>query len=307
MTTSSFSPTAPTISTTSSSIQGELSALMRVHRPVVPKSLAFAIAMKPARAACLASAGIASSRLPSTTSTSAISSGTLARSFSMCGGTKWIMRSSFTGSSRSGAGAPIASGLKKLRGSFIRPNPRPKQESSWLPYEERPGLAKPLLQATARALTSTRAASAYSTSSIGHRCSPAWLSLGANRGKCRRSRMQPSRDFRSALLQWNIGLPDHFAPELRLLDEELGCLPAAFGDRLHLNSARLFAHVRSGEDLDHIAIDLVGQGRGRLRRRHHRVPGDGPVARQTRLGNGGNLRQFPHALRRADRHDLDLA
>jgi hypothetical protein len=29
------------------------------------------------------------------------------------------MRSSLTGSSRRGAGAPIASGLKKLRGSFI--------------------------------------------------------------------------------------------------------------------------------------------------------------------------------------------
>ncbi len=53
----------------SSSTQGELSALMRVHRPVAPKSCAFAISMKPARAASLASAGIASSRLPSTTST----------------------------------------------------------------------------------------------------------------------------------------------------------------------------------------------------------------------------------------------
>src|SRR6478735_6209471 len=41
----------------------------RVHRPVAPKSLAWAMAMKPARAAVLASAGIASSRLPSTTST----------------------------------------------------------------------------------------------------------------------------------------------------------------------------------------------------------------------------------------------
>jgi hypothetical protein len=29
------------------------------------------------------------------------------------------MRSSLTGSSRSGAGAPMASGLKKLRGSFM--------------------------------------------------------------------------------------------------------------------------------------------------------------------------------------------
>ena len=37
----------------------------------------------------------------------------------MCGGTKWIMRSSRTGSSWYGAGAPIASGLKKGRGSFM--------------------------------------------------------------------------------------------------------------------------------------------------------------------------------------------
>ncbi len=78
------------------------------------------MAMKPARAASLASAGMASSRLPSTTSTWLMSSGTLARIFSICGGTKWIMRSSRTGSSRNGAGAPIASGLKKLRGSFMR-------------------------------------------------------------------------------------------------------------------------------------------------------------------------------------------
>ena len=36
----------------------------------------------------------------------------------MCGGTKWIMRSSRTGNSRSGAGAPMASGSKNWRGSF---------------------------------------------------------------------------------------------------------------------------------------------------------------------------------------------
>src|SRR5258706_515065 len=120
----------------------DVSALTRVHRPVAPKSLAFAIAMKPARAACLASAGIASSRLPSTTSTSAISSGTLARSFSMCGGTKWIMRSSFTGTSRSGAGAPVASGLKKLRGSFICLMPRLKRGVLDYGMKERPGPAK---------------------------------------------------------------------------------------------------------------------------------------------------------------------
>jgi hypothetical protein len=37
----------------------------------------------------------------------------------MCGGTKWIIRSNRTGKSRSGAGAPIAKGLKNCRGSFI--------------------------------------------------------------------------------------------------------------------------------------------------------------------------------------------
>ena len=41
-----------------------------------------AIAMKPSRAASLASAGIASSRLPSTTSTSEMSCGTFVRNFS---------------------------------------------------------------------------------------------------------------------------------------------------------------------------------------------------------------------------------
>jgi len=33
---------------------------------------------------------------------------------------KWIIRSSRSGKSRSGAGAPMASGLKKLRGSFMQ-------------------------------------------------------------------------------------------------------------------------------------------------------------------------------------------
>src|SRR5438105_4384375 len=53
--------------------------------------------MNPRRAASLASAGIASSRLPSTTSTWSMSSGTFKRIFSICGGTKWIMRSSLFG------------------------------------------------------------------------------------------------------------------------------------------------------------------------------------------------------------------
>ena len=65
------------------------------------------------------SIGIASSRLPSTTSTCPASSPTLARTFSLCGGTKWIMRSSRAGRSRSGAGAPMASGSKNLRGAFM--------------------------------------------------------------------------------------------------------------------------------------------------------------------------------------------
>ena len=47
MMTSSLAPTAGTISRMSSSPQGELSALMRVHRPVWPKSWALAISMKP--------------------------------------------------------------------------------------------------------------------------------------------------------------------------------------------------------------------------------------------------------------------
>ena len=69
MTTSSLAPAAGTISRMSSRPHGELSALMRVHSPVSPKSVALAMAMKPCRAATLASEGIASSRLPSTTST----------------------------------------------------------------------------------------------------------------------------------------------------------------------------------------------------------------------------------------------
>jgi hypothetical protein len=36
----------------------------------------------------------------------------------LCGGTKWIMRSSRTGKSRIGAGAPMASGAKNWRGNF---------------------------------------------------------------------------------------------------------------------------------------------------------------------------------------------
>ena len=99
----------------SSSAQGEFSALIRVHRPVAPKSTAFAIAMKPvARLRAWRRREWRPRDCPSTTSTWRTSSGTLAVTFSMCGGTKWIIRSSRTGSSRNGAGAPIASGSIEL-------------------------------------------------------------------------------------------------------------------------------------------------------------------------------------------------
>ena len=95
-----------------------------------PKSTALPMAMKPERAASFASIGMASSRLPSTTSTWRASSGTLARTFSLCGGTKWIMRSSRTGNSRIGAGAPMASGWKNWRGGFTRDQVLPKVSSA---------------------------------------------------------------------------------------------------------------------------------------------------------------------------------
>src|SRR5262249_28872191 len=201
------------------------------------KSFASASAMKPARAAALASAGIASSRLPSTTSTCAIRSGTFARSFSICGGTKWIIRSSFTGSSRSGAGAPMASGWKKFRGSF----------TSW------------------------------------------------------------SWSMPSDLLQRDVGLLDDLAPELRFLGKKFRRLGAGFGDRLHLNAVDLFDHVRTAENLDHVAVDPLGQRRRRLRRRHHGVPGDGAVSGQARLRDGRDLRKIAHAFAAAHGDDLDLA
>ena len=119
ITTSSLSPISPTIRVMSSRNQGEFSALTRTQSPVAPKSRARAIWMKPSRASALASIGIASSRFPSTTSTWAASSPTLARTFALCGGTKWIMRSNRAGSSTNGRGAPIASGSRNLRGALI--------------------------------------------------------------------------------------------------------------------------------------------------------------------------------------------
>ena len=111
MMTSSLLPIAATISVMSSSAQGELSALMRVHSPVAPNSIALAMAMKPLARRLLGVGGngvleIAEHHVDLRGRARAPWRVT----FSMCGGTKWIMRSSRTGSSRSGAGAPIASG-----------------------------------------------------------------------------------------------------------------------------------------------------------------------------------------------------
>ena len=120
MMTSSWWPAFRTSSDTSSWNQGEFSGFTRLQKPVpLPcQSYMFAISIAPARAASLASAGMASSRLARMTSTPGAMDGTFARTLSRCGGTKWIIRSSFTGRSRIGSGAPMASGLKKLRGVF---------------------------------------------------------------------------------------------------------------------------------------------------------------------------------------------
>src|ERR687895_1831618 len=119
MITSSRSPIAPTSVVRSSSTQGESSELTRVHSAVPPRSTSRPIFTSPARAASLRSAGTASSRLPSRMSVVAAMSGALAAIFSLEKSRKWIMRDGLKGISRSGSGAPTASGLKKSRGLRI--------------------------------------------------------------------------------------------------------------------------------------------------------------------------------------------
>jgi hypothetical protein len=53
-------------------------------------------------------------------STMGTTSGSLATTLSMCGGKKWITRLGLNGISRTGTGAPTASGLKKSRGLRTR-------------------------------------------------------------------------------------------------------------------------------------------------------------------------------------------
>ena len=59
---------------------------------------------------------MASSRLASRMSTVGAMSGTLPTIFGFCGGRKWMTRDGRNGMSRTGSGAPIASGRKKSFG-----------------------------------------------------------------------------------------------------------------------------------------------------------------------------------------------
>ena len=79
-------------------------------------SQALPISTSPARAASLSAAGTPSSRLASSTSTVGAIVGTLATIFGFDAGRKWIIRDGRTGISRTGSGAPTASGRKKSFG-----------------------------------------------------------------------------------------------------------------------------------------------------------------------------------------------
>src|SRR5215211_3059799 len=116
ITTSGRSPISETTRVRSSSIHGLSRAFTRVQRAVSPRSISRPTVMRPSRAASLRSTGTASSRLPSKMSTCGATSGALATILSFEKSRKWIIREGFTGISRSGSGAPIASGLKKSLG-----------------------------------------------------------------------------------------------------------------------------------------------------------------------------------------------
>ena len=114
--TSRRSPISVTSWVMSSSIHGDSSALTRVHSAVEPRSISRPTRISPSRAASLRSIGIASSRLPSRMSVFVAMSAALATIFSLEKSRKWIIREGRSGISASGAGAPMASGLRKSRG-----------------------------------------------------------------------------------------------------------------------------------------------------------------------------------------------
>src|SRR5919204_747640 len=110
------SPISATSRSSSLSTHGDSSALTRVHSAVDPSSISRPTRSSPSSAASLRSIGIASSRLPSRTSVFVAMSAALATIFSFEKSRKWIIRAGRTGISASGAGAPMASGLRKSRG-----------------------------------------------------------------------------------------------------------------------------------------------------------------------------------------------
>ena len=113
MMTSSLSPISVTAVTRSSRHHGESSEFTRVHSCVSLGFHALPTSTSPARAASLSVDGTPSSRLARRTSTVGAMSGTLATILAFEGGKKWMTRDGRRGISRTGSGAPTASGRKK--------------------------------------------------------------------------------------------------------------------------------------------------------------------------------------------------
>ena len=101
----------------SSSTHGESRLFTRVQNwAPTDGSHALPTSIRPARAASLSVDGTPSSRLASRMSTLAAMSGALPTIFGFEAGKKWIIRDGGNGISRTGSGAPTASGLKKSFG-----------------------------------------------------------------------------------------------------------------------------------------------------------------------------------------------
>src|SRR5262249_19193690 len=115
-------PMAPTREGMSSRHHGLSRLLTRVQRGGPPRTISRPIRIRPSRAASFLSAGMASSRLPSRMSACFAMSGSLAAIFSLEGSKKWMQREGLTGISRTGSGAPMASGFRKSRGLRMAPH-----------------------------------------------------------------------------------------------------------------------------------------------------------------------------------------
>src|ERR671910_478391 len=131
MITSRASPTSVTAVVRSSRPHGESRELTRAHSWVSGVLHFLPTSTRPARAASLSAAGTPSSRLASSTSTVGAMSGTLPTIFGLEAGTKWIIRDGRKGISRTGSGAPTASGRKKSFGERMGP---PDGEPTRPPY-----------------------------------------------------------------------------------------------------------------------------------------------------------------------------